>query len=55
MPKRTVLLFSGFLTLIIGVVLILACWREVVMLMRASVGLVLALAGLFILYAASKD
>ena len=52
--KKFVLFVAGFFVLILGVTLILVCWRDVVALFRGASGIVLALAGLFMLYAVSK-
>ena len=52
--KKFVLLVGGFFILVLGITLILACWKDVVSLFRGASGMVLALGGLFMLYAVSK-
>ena len=52
--KKFVLFVAGFFILVLGVTLILVCWRDVVSLFRGASGMVLALAGLFMLYAVNK-
>ena len=52
--KRFVLFVVGFFVLILGVTLILVCWKDVVTLFKGASGIILALAGLFMLYAVNK-
>ena len=52
--KKFVLFAAGFFTLVLGITLILVCWRDVVSLFRGAIGTILALAGLFMLYAVGK-
>ena len=48
---KTTLLLIGFMILIAGLTLILAWWPDVVRIFRGALGIVLALIGMFILYA----
>ena len=48
--NKSVRLVVGFVTLVLGVTLILAWWPDVVSLFKGLLGMVLALAGLIILY-----
>lgn len=52
--KKFLLFVIGFFILILGVTLILAWWPSVVTLFRGSIGVILALAGLMMLYGLSK-
>ena len=52
--KKFVLFVAGFFVLILGITLILVCWKDVVALFRGATGMALTLAGLFMLYAVSK-
>ena len=52
--KRFVLFVVGFFILVLGITLILVCFKDVVVLFRGALGIVFALAGLFMLYAVSK-
>jgi hypothetical protein len=52
--KKFVLFAAGFFVLVLGVTLILVCWKDVVALFRGASGIVFALAGLFTLYAVGK-
>jgi len=52
--KKFVLFLVGFVVLILGVTLILVWWKDVAVLFRGTVGIILALGGLFTLYAVSK-
>ena len=52
--KKFVLFTGGFFILVLGVTLILVCWEDVVSLFRGATGIILALAGLFMLYAVRK-
>jgi hypothetical protein len=53
--KNFVLFVAGIFILLLGVTLILVWWKDAVMLFKGSVGMILALAGLFMVYAMSKD
>ena len=52
--KRFVLFMAGCFVLVLGVTLILVCWKDVVTLFKGASGMALALAGLFMLYAVNK-
>ena len=52
--KKFVLFLAGFFVLILGITLILIWWDDVVVLFRGTVGIILALAGLFTLYAVKR-
>ncbi len=52
--KKFVLLAVGFFVLVLGVTLILVWWQELVVLFKGAVGFILALAGLFAMYAVHK-
>jgi hypothetical protein len=52
--KSFILFTAGFFILVLGVTLILFCWKDVVVLFKGAVGIILALAGLFMLYAVNK-
>ena len=52
--KRFVLFVAGFFILILGIMLILFCWKDVVVLFKGAAGVILALVGLFMLYAVNK-
>lgn len=52
--KKFILLLVGFFVLILGITLILVWWGDVVALFKGAVGGILALAGLFTLYAINK-
>ena len=52
--KRFILFLVGFFIVILGITLILAWWKDVVILFRGAVGIILALAGLLTLYALNK-
>jgi len=53
--KKFVLFAAGFFVLVLGITLILVCWNDVVALFKGASGIVFALAGLFMLYAAGKS
>ena len=53
--KKFVLFVAGFFVLVLGVTLILVWWKDVAMMFRGAVGIILAFAGLFMLYAMSKN
>ena len=53
--KKFLLFVIGFFILILGITLILLWWEDVLALCRGAVGVVLALAGLFALYAINKQ
>lgn len=44
----------GFFILILGIILVLSCWSEVVVLFKGVIGIILSLAGLLILYTLNK-
>lgn len=52
--KKFVLCVGGFFILVLGMTLILVCWKDVVALFKGATGIVLALSGLFMLYAVNK-
>lgn len=52
--KKFVLFAVGFFILILGITLILVCWKDVVSLFKGASGVILALAGLFMMYAVGK-
>jgi uncharacterized membrane protein len=52
--KRFVLFTVGIFILALGITLILVWFSEAVMLFKGAVGVILALAGLFMVYAVSK-
>ena len=45
----------GFFLMILGATLILMWWGDLVVLVKGSIGFILALAGLFILYAIGRE
>lgn len=47
---KLILYFVGSVMLVLGIALVLRFWADVVLVFRAGVGMVLALAGLLILY-----
>lgn len=53
--KKFILFVLGFFILILGITLTLAWWGAVIILFKGSVGIVLALAGLFMLYAMNRN
>ncbi|MBF0483865.1 MAG: hypothetical protein HQL25_04070 [Candidatus Omnitrophica bacterium] len=52
--KRFLLFVIGSVVLLGGITLILHWWDALVILCKGSIGFVLALSGMFMLYAASK-
>ena len=52
--KRFLMVLGGSFVLILGITLVLAWWQYVVMLFKGLIGMVLALAGLVMLYVLSK-
>ena len=52
--KKFIMLLVGFFILILGITLILSWWRDVVILFRGTIGIILALAGLLALYTIKK-
>ena len=52
--KKGVLFVLGSFILILGIALILRFWADAVLVFRAGVGMVLALAGLLILYSLGR-
>ena len=53
--KKFVLFVTGFFVLVLGVTLILVWWKDVAVLFKGAVGIILSLAGLFMLYAINKN
>ena len=53
--KKFILFLVGFLILILGITLILAWWKDVVVLFKGAVGIIFALAGLFTMYAMNRQ
>lgn len=52
--KKGVLFVLGSFILVLGIALVLRFWADVVLVFRAGVGMVLALAGLLILYSLGR-
>lgn len=52
--KKFILFAVGFFILALGTTLILVWWKDLVVLFKGAVGFILALAGLFMLYAVNK-
>jgi len=52
--RRFILFVAGFFILVLGVTLILIWWKDLVVIFRGALGLILALAGLFMMYAINK-
>ena len=52
--KKFLLFVIGFFILIFGIMLILVWWQYVAFLFKGAVGLILALAGLLMLYGLNK-
>jgi len=52
--KKFVLFVIGFFILILGITLILFWWMDVAVLFRGAIGIILALAGLLMLYGLNK-
>jgi hypothetical protein len=52
--KKFILFVIGFFVLILGITLILVWWPFAVTLFKGAVGVILALAGLLMLYGLSK-
>ena len=52
--KKFVMFLIGFLILVLGITLILVWWKDVVILFKGAIGIVLALAGLLMLYTLNK-
>ena len=44
----------GFFLLVLGITLVLACWNEVVIFFKGIIGMILAMAGLLVLYTLNK-
>ncbi|HPN88581.1 MAG TPA: hypothetical protein PLH56_04505 [Candidatus Omnitrophota bacterium] len=53
--KRFLLFLSGIVVLILGIMLILTWWHDVVILFRGAIGMILSLAGMLILYILSQQ
>ena len=54
MAKKIFLFAAGALLLIVGIVMVLVWWKDVVSLFRGGVGMVVALAGMLVLYMARE-
>ena len=52
--KKFVLFVVGFFVLILGITLVLIWWPSVVVLFKGAIGIILALAGLLMLYGLNK-
>ncbi len=52
--KKFVLFAIGFFILILGITLVLVWWKDIVVLFKGAVGIILALAGIFMMYAVNK-
>lgn len=52
--KKFVLFVAGFFVIVLGVTLILGWWPDVVALFKGATGIILALAGLLMLYGMNK-
>jgi len=52
--KKFIMYVIGFFILILGITLILAWWENVILLIKGALGIILALAGLLMLYALNK-
>ncbi len=52
--KKFILFGIGFFILVLGVTLVLVWWEDVVVLFKGAIGIILALAGAFTLYAVNK-
>ncbi len=53
--KKFVLFVAGIFILVLGITLVLLWWTDVMILCKGAVGMMLALAGLFMVYAVSKN
>jgi len=52
--KKFIMAVAGFFILILGITLILAWWQDVVIFLKGTLGMILALAGLLMLYTLNK-
>ena len=52
--KKFLMFLIGFFILILGITLILAWWKDVVILFKGAIGILLALGGLLALYTLNK-
>lgn len=52
--KKIIVYLAGGFTLVLGITLVLSFWADVVVLFRGVIGMVLALAGLLILYSLNR-
>jgi len=52
--KKFIMYVIGFFILILGITLILAWWENVIILIKGALGIILALAGLLMLYTLNK-
>ena len=52
--KNMIRLFIGGVALVVGIALILAWWPDVASLFKGAIGIVLALVGMLVMYAAKK-
>lgn len=53
--SKPVLFLGGMMVLILGLVLVLVWWKDVVVLFRGCVGVFIALAGLMMLFVAQQS
>ncbi len=52
--KKSALFLLGSFILVLGIVLVLRFWADAVIVFRAVIGMVLALAGLLVLYSLNR-
>ena len=52
--KKAIMAALGVFILLLGVSLVLTWWRDVAILFRGAVGMILAVAGLLVLYSMKK-
>ena len=53
--KKFIFFMVGMFILVLGITLVLIWWKDVVILFKGAIGVILALAGLVTLYAMSKN
>ena len=51
---KLILYLAGSAMLVLGIALVLRFWADVVLVFRAAIGMVLALAGLLVLYSLNR-
>jgi uncharacterized membrane protein len=51
---KLILYLAGSVILVLGIALVLRFWADVVLVFRAAIGMVLALAGLLVLYSLNR-